>query len=108
MLILSRKVNERIMIGDRIELSIVEIRGDHVKLGIDAPQDVKVYRQEVYEAIQAENRAAVNIGIDLPAIDAFIESGASDASVEHSKRTDNKSVGSEDSGSKPAATDSDA
>jgi carbon storage regulator len=59
MLILSRKINESIMIGDQIELSIVDIKGDQVKIGINAPKTVKVYRKEVYAAIQAENIAAV-------------------------------------------------
>ena len=58
MLILARKVDERIVIGDQIEISVVEIRGDQVKLGVDAPRSVKVYRHEVYEAIQKENVAA--------------------------------------------------
>ena len=58
MLILARRINERIVIGDSIEISIVEIRGDQVKLGIEAPRDDKVYRHEVYRAIQEENRAA--------------------------------------------------
>ncbi|PKL07022.1 MAG: carbon storage regulator, partial [Spirochaetae bacterium HGW-Spirochaetae-7] len=56
MLILSRKLNEKIIIGDGVTVSIIEIRGDQVKLGIDAPKTVKVYRQEVYDAIQEENR----------------------------------------------------
>ena len=60
MLILSRKKDESIIIGDNIEISIVDIKGDHVKLGIKAPKDVKVYRQEVYNAILKENEAAVN------------------------------------------------
>ncbi|MBI9099190.1 MAG: carbon storage regulator CsrA [Spirochaetaceae bacterium] len=60
MLILSRKKDESIIIGDNIEISIVDIKGDHVKLGIEAPRTVKVYRQEVYEAILRENEAAVN------------------------------------------------
>jgi len=55
MLVLSRKVDERIMIGDQIEISIVDIKGDQVKIGIQAPGSVKVYRKEVYEAIQKEN-----------------------------------------------------
>ena len=59
MLILTRKLNESIMIGDQIEISIVDIRGDQVKLGIKAPKNIKVYRQEVYRAIQKENIEAV-------------------------------------------------
>lgn len=58
MLILSRKKNESIIIDNTIEISIVEVKGDSVKLGITAPGDVKIYRQEVFEAIQAENKAA--------------------------------------------------
>ncbi len=58
MLVLARKINERIVIGEDIEISVVDIKGDQVKLGIKAPKRVKVYRQEVYEAIQQENRAA--------------------------------------------------
>ncbi len=60
MLILARKVDERIIIGGEIEISVVDIRGDQVKLGINAPSHVKVYRQEVYEAILEENRQAVS------------------------------------------------
>lgn len=59
MLILSRKLNESIMIGDQIEVSIVDIKGDQIKLGIAAPRNVKVYRKEVYVAIQQENIEAV-------------------------------------------------
>ena len=59
MLILTRKLNESIMIGDQIEISIVDIRGDQVKIGIKAPKNIKVYRQEVYRAIQKENIEAV-------------------------------------------------
>jgi carbon storage regulator len=59
MLILSRKINEKIMIGSDISLTIIEIRGDQVKIGIEAPKSVKVFRQEVYDAVQEENRAAV-------------------------------------------------
>jgi carbon storage regulator len=55
MLVLSRKIDERIMIGDQIEISIVDIKGDQVKIGIQAPGSVKVYRKEVFEAIQREN-----------------------------------------------------
>ncbi|MCL2184628.1 MAG: carbon storage regulator CsrA [Treponema sp.] len=58
MLILSRKVNEKVVIGDDITVSIIEIRGDQVRLGIDAPKIVKVFRQEVFDAIKVENKAA--------------------------------------------------
>ena len=54
MLVLSRKRDERIMIGDEISLLVVDIRGDKVRLGIEAPSDVAVHRKEVYEAIQRE------------------------------------------------------
>lgn len=55
MLVLSRKHNERIMIGDEVVITIVDIRGDKVRLGIEAPVGVQVHREEVYKAIQAEN-----------------------------------------------------
>ena len=58
MLILARRIGESIMIGDQVEISVVDIKGDQVKLGIKAPSQVKVYRTEVYAAIQEENRAA--------------------------------------------------
>ena len=65
MLVLSRKTNQRIMIGDQISLMIVEIRGDNVKIAIDAPKDVKIYRSEIYDAIAEENRqAAMQDGVD--------------------------------------------
>ena len=68
MLILSRKTNEKIMIGDDISVSIIEIRGDQVRIGVDAPKSVKVFRQEVYDAIRAENKAAAQSGAVLPAL----------------------------------------
>jgi carbon storage regulator len=73
MLILARRLNERIMIGDGIEISIVDIRGDQVKIGIKAPPDVKVYRQEVYLAIQKENIEAARSAPDrIPALDDML------------------------------------
>lgn len=54
MLVLSRKKDEKIIIGDQIKIMVIEIRGDKVRLGIDAPKEVRVHRQEVYEAIQRE------------------------------------------------------
>jgi carbon storage regulator len=68
MLILSRKTNEKIVIGDNISISIIEIRGDQVRIGVDAPKSVKVFRQEVFEAIMAENKAAAQSASVLPAI----------------------------------------
>ena len=73
MLILSRKTHESIMIGDQIEVSVVDIKGDQVKLGIQAPRNVKVFRQEVYRAIQLENRAAAQTGTDLPRIESMLK-----------------------------------
>lgn len=61
MLVLSRKKDESIMIGDRIELKILSVDGDQVKVGIVAPKNVKVYRSEVYESIQHQNKESLNI-----------------------------------------------
>lgn len=58
MLVLSRHRDESIMIGDDVVVTIVDIRGDKVRLGIDAPQAIPVHRQEVYEAIKRENEQA--------------------------------------------------
>ncbi|GMV96680.1 MAG: carbon storage regulator CsrA [Phycisphaerae bacterium] len=61
MLVLSRQRDQTIMIGDDIEITVVDIRGDKVRLGINAPQSVTVHRKEVYEAIKRENRAAAGV-----------------------------------------------
>ena len=68
MLILSRKVDEKIVIGDDISVSIVEIRGDQVRIGVDAPKTVKVFRKEVFDAIKAENLAAAESRPVLPIV----------------------------------------
>ncbi len=68
MLILSRKINEKIKIGEDITLTILEVRGDQVKIGVEAPKDVKVFRQEVYESIQKENLAAATVPHDLSSL----------------------------------------
>lgn len=65
MLVLSRKVGESIMIGDDIKVKVIAVDGDQVKLGIEAPRSVKVDRQEVFEAIQQENRAATQFDTNL-------------------------------------------
>ena len=67
MLVLSRQVDETIMIGDDVEVTVVDIRGDKVRLGISAPKEIAVHRKEVYEAIKRENRAAAQVKPeDLP------------------------------------------
>jgi carbon storage regulator len=58
MLVLSRQRDETIMIGDEVEVTIVDVRGDKVRLGITAPARIAVHRKEVYEAIRAENEQA--------------------------------------------------
>lgn len=61
MLVLSRQKNESIMIGNSIEIVIIDIRGDKVRLGINAPRDVAVHRKEIYDAIQKEIREKNNL-----------------------------------------------
>jgi carbon storage regulator len=58
MLLLTRKLGENIRIGDDVKITIVEVKGNHVKLGIDAPPSVKVHREEIYERIQQERQRA--------------------------------------------------
>jgi carbon storage regulator len=79
MLVLSRKIDERIMIGDQIVISVVDIKGDQVKIGIQAPGHIKVYRQEVYKAIQQENiEAARARPASLPDLDRLLDSSKQD------------------------------
>lgn len=69
MLVLSRKPNQSIIIGEDIEVVVLEIKGDTVKIGLKAPRDVKVYRQEIYAEIKAENERAAAAAA-APATDA--------------------------------------
>ena len=64
MLVLSRQKDQIIMIGDNIEITVVDIRGDKVRLGITAPPKIPVHRKEVYEAIKRENREAANVKLE--------------------------------------------
>jgi len=61
MLVLSRQRDETIMIGDEVEVTIVDIRGDKVRLGITAPRTIQVHRKEVYDAIKRENQQAAGL-----------------------------------------------
>lgn len=63
MLVLTRKQDESLIIGEGIEIKIVEISGKSVKIGIDAPKDVQIYRKEVFDAIKSENIEAVSKNI---------------------------------------------
>lgn len=65
MLVLTRKLKEAINIGDQIEISILGIEGDQVKIGVSAPKDVDIHRKEIYEAIQKENNEAAAQYVDI-------------------------------------------
>ena len=75
MLILSRKTNQKILIGDDIELTIIEVRGEQVKIGIQAPKEIGVFRKEVYKEVQEENKEAIisNVQPKLPTLDRIIK-----------------------------------
>ncbi len=64
MLVLSRQRDESIMIGDNVQITVVDIRGDKVRLGIEAPAEISVHRKEVFDAIQRENRKAAGLTTD--------------------------------------------
>ncbi len=64
MLILARKVGQKIVIGDDVELTVVEVRGDQVRLGITAPRSIAVHRKELLEQIAAENAQAASTAQD--------------------------------------------
>ena len=69
MLALTRRIGERIVIGDNIVVTVVDVKGDSIRLGIDAPKAVKIYRGEIYDEIVAENQKAAapvnGIGLDV-------------------------------------------
>ncbi|NLY90314.1 MAG: carbon storage regulator CsrA [Firmicutes bacterium] len=65
MLVLTRKTNESIIIGDDVKVTVVEVKGDQVKLGISAPKRISVHREEVYLEIQKENRKAAEAGVGI-------------------------------------------
>ncbi|TKI58583.1 carbon storage regulator CsrA [Brevibacillus antibioticus] len=73
MLVLSRKKNESIMLGDAIEIKIISVEGDQVRLGIEAPRNLDVYRKEIYDAIQEENKLATIKQTDWQALKNLIQ-----------------------------------
>ena len=76
MLVLTRHINEKIIIGDNIEITVVDIQGDQVSLGIEAPREVPIHRKEIYEAMQAENRrAAQSVSGNLSRISQLLKRG---------------------------------
>ncbi len=76
MLVLTRKEGEGIIIGDDIKITIVELKGGGVRVGIDAPRDLKVHRQEVFERIKQENKEATQWDIaDLNELSSILKSG---------------------------------
>lgn len=76
MLVLTRKAGEGIVIGDDVTIKVIELKGGGVRIGIDAPRDRKIYRQEIYERITNENLAASQWDMtDLDAISLNLSSG---------------------------------
>lgn len=68
MLILSRSKGQKIIINDNIILSVIEVSGDQVRIGLEAPSNVTIYREEIYDAIQRQNKEAIEINDDVHSI----------------------------------------
>lgn len=74
MLVLTRKPGDGIVIADNIIIKLIEVKGGGVRIGIDAPQDCKIYRQEIYERVSQENRDALQWNLeDIDAVSATIQ-----------------------------------
>ncbi len=73
MLALTRKVNESIIIGNEIEVTILEVKGEQVKIGISAPKNVPVYRKELYLQIQEANKEAVAAEVDVNTLQELLK-----------------------------------
>jgi carbon storage regulator len=79
MLILTRKINEAIIIGKNIKITVISVDGNQVKLGITAPNNLSIFREEIIDAIKQENLSAAGISsIDLDPSDLFIEQRGDD------------------------------
>lgn len=76
MLALARKINQSIMIGNDIEITLLEIKGDQVKIGINAPKSVPIYRKEIYMQIQDENKKASEGEIDVEVLNKLFSGKA--------------------------------
>ena len=76
MLALARKINQSIMIGSDIEITLLEIKGDQVKIGINAPKSVPIYRKEIYMQIQEENKKASEGEIDVEVLNKLFSGKA--------------------------------
>ena len=76
MLALARKVNQSIVIGNDVEITILEIKGDQIKIGINAPKSVPIYRKEIYVQIQEENKQAAGEEIDVSALKNVLKDSA--------------------------------
>ncbi|MCW9048894.1 MAG: carbon storage regulator CsrA [Deltaproteobacteria bacterium] len=76
MLVLTRKVGEGIIIGDDIKITVIELKGGGVRIGIDAPREMKVHRQEVFDRIKQENMEATQWDIaDLNELSSILDTG---------------------------------
>ena len=73
MLALSRKVNESIMLGNDIEVTVLEVKGDQVKIGIKAPKNVSIFRKEIYVQIEEENKKAAEQTVDRETIEKTLD-----------------------------------
>jgi carbon storage regulator len=89
MLVLSRKLNQAIMIGDNVRIVVVSVDRDQVKLGIDAPREIPVHRSEVFDEIQRANREAAGLPEPVPTADTSVPASvkpAALASLKNSRR----------------------
>jgi carbon storage regulator len=108
MLVLSRRQGESIVIGNDVRVTVVSVAGNQVKLSIEAPRSVPIYRSEVWEAIRKENEEALKTGIpapeDVPPASALTDLSAGKGSfkklITGKNKKDDKSPPSEESGSK--------
>jgi len=76
MLVLTRKQDESIMIGDEIEITVLELHENHVRLGVSAPREIPVHRKEIYIAIQEENILAASPGRDVGPLEGLLRKGS--------------------------------